>query len=227
MIENVVNMRRWEHYGRLLADLEDLGYAITEQVLNAADLGVPQSRRRLFLLCGKDAAPGPVSAPSGVRRAARSVIDFEGYPLGPLETERRAAATVARADRAVSRLGPGLPFLLVYYGSDRAGGWQRLDEPLRTVTTVDRFALVTWQDDRRMMRMLQVPELARAMGFGGRRAGRRFRLDRGSRRDRVRLLGNAVCPPVMERIVRHLAGAAASGLRARRDRQPAGALPSA
>jgi DNA (cytosine-5)-methyltransferase 1 len=28
-----------------------------------------------------------------------------------------------------------------------------------------------------------------------------FRLERGTRRDRIKLLGNAVCPPVMQAIV--------------------------
>ena len=32
-----------------------------------------------------------------------------------------------------------MPFLIVYYGSDGAGGWQALDRPLRTLTTLDRF----------------------------------------------------------------------------------------
>ena len=31
-----------------------------------------------------------------------------------------------------------------------------------------------------------------------------FRLDHGSRRDQVKLLGNGVCAPVMERVVRSL-----------------------
>ena len=47
------------------------------------------------------------------------------------------------------------------------------------------------------MRMLQVPELKRAMGFSG-----DFAFPVGTRRDRIRLLGNAVCPPVMEAVVR-------------------------
>ncbi len=51
-----------------------------------------------------------------------------------------------------------------------------------------------------MLRMLQVPELKRAMGFDD-----RFRVDNGTRRDRIRLLGNGVCPPVMEAVVRSLA----------------------
>jgi DNA (cytosine-5)-methyltransferase 1 len=134
---------------------------------------------------------------------------MDGYPVSPLETGRRARATIDRADRAVLELGTGKPFLLVYYGSDKAGGWQRIDAPLRTVTTIDRFALVKWEHGKRAMRMLQVPELERAMGFDSQLEGRNFQLRRGSRRDRVRLLGNAVCPPVMEQIVRHLATAGA------------------
>ena len=52
-----------------------------------------------------------------------------------------------------------------------------------------------------MMRMLQVPELQAAMGFGP-----EFSLTGGSRRDRIRILGNGVCPPVMQAIVSGLTG---------------------
>ena len=52
-----------------------------------------------------------------------------------------------------------------------------------------------------MLRMLQVPELARAMGFD-----HNLTLDRGSRRERIMLLGNGVCPPVMEAAVTALVG---------------------
>ena len=88
------------------------------------------------------------------------------------------------------------PFLLVYYGTDGGGGWQRIDRPLRTITTVDRFALVEPSDNGHRMRMLQVPGLKRAMGFGD-----DYEFPEGSRRDKIRLLGNSVCPPVMQQIV--------------------------
>jgi site-specific DNA-cytosine methylase len=74
-----------------------------------------------------------------------------------------------------------------------------MSRPLRTITTIDRFALVTPGSSGLEMRMLQVPELKRAMGFD-----EDFELPSGSRRDRIRLLGNGVCPPVMETVVRHL-----------------------
>jgi DNA (cytosine-5)-methyltransferase 1 len=95
-----------------------------------------------------------------------------------------------------------VPFLIVYYGSDAGGGWQTVDRPLRTITTIDRFGLVTWEGTEPYLRMLQVPELMRAMGFSG-----DYSLDGvGRRRDRIRLLGNGVAPPVMEAIVRALTG---------------------
>ena len=50
-----------------------------------------------------------------------------------------------------------------------------------------------------MLRMLQPPELQRAMGFG-----EGYKLEHGSRRDRIKLMGNGVCPPVMEAVVRSL-----------------------
>ena len=50
-----------------------------------------------------------------------------------------------------------------------------------------------------MLRMLQVPELKRAMGFDN-----GYTLPYGSRRDRIKLLGNGVCPPVMEAAIRAL-----------------------
>ena len=86
-------------------------------------------------------------------------------------------------------LKKGTSFLLVYYGNDGSGGWQPLDRPLRTITTVDRFALVEHDGDMWRMRMLQVPELRRAMGHEN-----DFQMPVGTRRDRIKLLGNGVCP---------------------------------
>jgi DNA (cytosine-5)-methyltransferase 1 len=108
-------------------------------------------------------------------------------------------ATLERADKAIAELGAGVPFLIVYYGSDGSGGWQTLDRPLRTLTTLDRFGLVEWDDGKPTLRMLQVPELRRAMGLT-----KGFKLSHGSRRNRVRILGNGVCPPVMKAIIKSL-----------------------
>ncbi|MDZ5649441.1 DNA cytosine methyltransferase [Nitrospirillum sp. BR 11828] len=201
VIENVIHMRSWDGYDPLVSDLKGLGYNVLPQVLDAADFGAPQSRRRLFLLCDRKAVPVPLSTscslPSGT--VADDVLMDGGWQSKPLYRPGRAEGTIARAERAMKTLGMGVPFLIVYYGSDGGGGWQPLDRPIRTLTTLDRFGLVTWKDGEPMLRMLQVPELRRAMGFGS-----GYQLPVGSRRDQVRLLGNGVCPPVMEAIVRSL-----------------------
>ncbi len=53
--------------------------------------------------------------------------------------------------------------------------------------------------DGHVMRMLQVPELKAAMDFP-----KCFALPAGTRRERIHMIGNAVCPRVMENAVRGL-----------------------
>lgn len=201
VLENVIQMRSWDGYDLLISELEHIGYHVRSQVLDSADFGVAQTRRRLFLLCDRNHMPDEVVNPKSAFVPARTVLDPAGtWNSRSLYTPKRAVDTLARAERAIAALGRREPFLIVYYGSDGSGGWQPLDRPLRTLTTLDRFGLVTWDDDTPLLRMLQVPELQRAMGFDS-----SFALNHGSRRDKVRLLGNGVCPPVMEAVVRTLA----------------------
>jgi DNA (cytosine-5)-methyltransferase 1 len=94
--------------------------------------------------------------------------------------------------------------LIKYYGTDQD---PRLDEPLHTVTTKDRFGLVTIKGELYAiadigMRMLQPRELYRAQGFPD-----SYQIDRGadgrvlSKAAQVRMCGNSVCPPLARAIV--------------------------
>lgn len=199
VIENVVHMRGWQGYHPLLQELRDLGYRTQVYVLDSSRFGVAQTRRRVFIVGDRNADP-PERIPlrAGRPPTARSILAPEGTHVSrPLRRKSRAPATLQRAGRAIRDLGKGVPFLIVYYGSDGAGGWQPLDRPLRTITTLDRFGLVTWDGDTPMLRMLQVEELMAAMGFSD-----GYSLDGiGQRRDRIKLLGNGVAPPVMSAIV--------------------------
>lgn len=201
VLENVVYMRPWSRYGELKSRLRELGYRLNELTLDASDFGVAQRRRRLFLVGDRERTPVlSLRKRRGRRRSVRSVLDPTGtWKTSPLFTARRAKATLERARRGFEALGGKASFLLVYYGTDGCGGWQSLDRPLRTITTVDRFAFVEHDGAMWRMRMLQVPELKRAMGFDD-----DFILPVGTRRDRIRLLGNGVCPPVMETVLRSL-----------------------
>jgi len=200
VLENVVHMRPWARYAELKEKLVSLGYHVREQVLDASDFGVPQKRRRLFLLADTKVMPAAVRIPGTEVATARSILDVDGvWPMTLLRTPTRAKGTLERAERAIAKLGASASFLIVYYGSDGAGGWQSLDVPLRTVTTVDRFALVRPGPDGHRMRMLQPSEIRKAMGFPD-----SYMFPAATRRERVKLLGNAVCSPVMDAIVRSL-----------------------
>lgn len=200
VIENVKQMRGWHRYGELLDTLRALGYRMCEQVIDAADFGAPQARVRLFLIGGFGIEPPRLFRQSAGRRPAREILDADGiWPMSPLFSERRAANTVARARNAIRALGRDAEFLLVYYGSGGENTWQTLDQPLRTITTIDRFALVQKCRGRYMIRMLQPTELARAMALPPEHV-----FPFGTRRDKVRLCGNGVCANVVREIVRHL-----------------------
>lgn len=198
ILENVVHMRPWSRYEELKDELRGLGYHVDEQTLDASSFGVAQRRRRLFLICCKFEPPQFSFSFRRKNRTVTDILDGSGvWKTSALYSNRRSVATLERAERALSALGDSESFLIVYYGSDGSGGWQPLDRPLRTITTVDRFALVEKIDGEHRMRMLQVPELARAMGFTT-----KYKFTAGTRRDRVKILGNGVCPPVMKEIVR-------------------------
>jgi DNA (cytosine-5)-methyltransferase 1 len=195
-------MRLWLGYASLLSELKQ-SYRVQIQILDAANFGVPQQRRRLFVICDREADPpdlsGQIIKPPPT---VSDIIDLSGsWPAKHLFNGKRAKATLQRARRAIKTLGEGVPFLIVYYGSDGAGGWQRLDRPLRTVTTLDRFGLVEWTPNEPTLRMLQVSELKRAMGFDN-----AFAMRHGVRREKIKLLGNAVSPPVITGILQRMCG---------------------
>jgi DNA (cytosine-5)-methyltransferase 1 len=200
-IENVEAMSQWDGYTELFRVLgQRHGYKLTAQVLDAADFGVPQSRKRLFIYGSRRRRPNQIKPAVRRHRSARSILDRKGtWRAGPLDNGRRAQNTLDRVMHGITQIGWGKDFLTVYYGSDGAGGYQPLDRPLRTLTTLDRFGLVQWERGIPTLRMLQVPELKRAMGLP-----EEFKLLHGSRRDRIRLLGNGVCPPVMQAVITEL-----------------------
>lgn len=205
VIENVLGMRRWDGFTELITELKGLGYKLRMHSLDSATFGVPQNRRRLFILADREERPAPVTGSWKRPVPASFVIDKTGaWKSSPLYRPGRAKPTLERAERGIAELGRGKDFLIVYYGSDRVGGWQTLDRPLRTLTTLDRFGLVHWKNGEPMLRMLQVPELRAAMGLPV-----TFELNHGTRRDKIKVLGNGVAAPVMQAVVASLCGLSA------------------
>lgn len=95
-------------------------------------------------------------------------------------------------------------FLIKYYGTDQDPD---LREPLHTITTKDRFGVVTVKGQDYViadigMRMLQPRELYTAQGFPASYIIDHTELGPLPKHAQVRMCGNSVCPPVAAAIVR-------------------------
>ncbi|MBZ4395144.1 DNA cytosine methyltransferase [Myxococcus sp. AS-1-15] len=141
---------------------------------------------------------------------------------GPLDTittqdhHHLAAVAFERPEAAApNHVSEVRAFLSAYYGEGSEG--QRLTEPLRTITTKARLGLVTVASvDYQLvdigLRMLEPSELLRAQ-FGDHAEG--YDLSAAtSKADKVRLIGNSVCPDAAAAVVRANVGGAAVRRRA-------------
>jgi DNA (cytosine-5)-methyltransferase 1 len=205
VVENVTSMRSWDAFDQWWNELAELGYHLNDITLRSELFGVPQSRRRLFVVGDLEGQPSIPKERNPERLATIGEVlenvreQGHSWTAGHLDSRKRAQPTLDRIDRAFAELGRRKPFLVVYYGTDAAGGWQPLDRPLRTITTLDRFALVSPNGSGHTMRMLQPLELAIAMGFPS-----NYQWPECTRRQKIKLIGNAVCPPVMKAVVKAL-----------------------
>jgi DNA (cytosine-5)-methyltransferase 1 len=109
MLENVPALADDKRFAVLLASLEELGYRTEHRVLNAADYGVPQRRRRLILLASRGSAIS-FAVPAANRRTVRDAIGAmpavgkSGDPLHDRRTRPRKAK-VRRLIRAIPANG--------------------------------------------------------------------------------------------------------------------------
>lgn len=190
VVENVPDIRKWRLYPDWRAALERIGYRLTERIVMATDHGVPQLRERLFifgLLNGKEPAPLPQW---GHWPAFRPHLQAGG----DWRSTKLASPGARRRIEAGKRLGKRY---LVQHVTGHRG--ISLDEPIRTITTKDQWAVVN--GDR--YRPLTLREYARGMGFP-----ESYKWPAVLPRSTVTLgLGNAVCPPVGRDVTRAVAEA--------------------
>lgn len=191
VVENVPEFTTWRHYARWRACLSE-DYHLSENTLDAADHGVPQNRVRLFVVgVHKRVSSLPVTI-NRLRLphvAAKTIIDWGGGEWRRVDAPGRSAKTLARVAEGKRQFGRQ-PFLVAYYGTAKGG--RSLDRPLGTVTTHDRYAVV----DGGWMRMLLPDEYKLAMGFPP-----GYILPE-VKKTAVKLLGNAVVPPVAAYLLR-------------------------
>jgi DNA (cytosine-5)-methyltransferase 1 len=180
LVENVLDFRRWRLYGQWRASLEALGYELQELVVTASEHGVPQRRKRLFVIGQR-----------GRHRRLRLQRNPE-TPFGPCiqwtEGKWRPVGCASKNAQARMRRGRsrcGSQFLTQHV-TNHPG--VPLTEPIRTITTKDQWAVVSGD----LYRPLTIREYARGMGFPDHYSWP----EDAPRKEVIKGLGNAVPPPV-------------------------------
>lgn len=194
VVENVPEFLDWVLWPAWSAAMQALGYALAPLVLDAADFGVPQHRKRLVLVATRSRAPIELQLERQAPVPAASVVDFDAG------TWSRVADKVpnTRARIAAGRRRFGDRFLAPYYGSGSGKTGRSLARPIGTIPTRARWALV----DGDMVRMVSVPEGRAFMGFDA-----AYQLPE-SVALAWHLLGNAAPPPMVRRVVEAIRRAA-------------------
>ncbi|MFT4088971.1 MAG: DNA cytosine methyltransferase [Gordonia sp. (in: high G+C Gram-positive bacteria)] len=197
IVENVPEFADWRLYRWWLDGLRGLGYDITELLLDAADFGHAQHRRRLFIVAERGGAQMDLT-PSRIDPVyAASILDPDpGRPVTRELYVSRQIAEISDAD---------VPHLVTYRRNARA---RRADRHrLPTVTAGGNHHAVATIDAAGVAhhRMLSNRECARAQGFPD---DYEFT---GTRSQVKRQIGNAVAVGVArwlgERAVAALGGA--------------------
>ncbi|MEJ6002739.1 DNA cytosine methyltransferase [Paucibacter soli] len=193
VVENVVDFMDWALYPSWLDAMRRLGYAASENIIDAADHGVPQHRERLFMVFSRSRSPIDLKLEKRPHIPVDSVIDWDCADWTSIDKPGRSPATLARVASGRERFGRR--FVMPYYGSGSGKTGRSVHRPIGTITTRARWAIV----DGDRMRMLNRNETKRIMGFP-----EEYALP-PTLKASTHMLGNAVCPPVPADILTALA----------------------
>jgi DNA (cytosine-5)-methyltransferase 1 len=204
IVENVSGMVR-ANYEHLLKDqirvFKRAGYAVTSAVLNAADYGVPQDRRRIFIV--------------GTRKNLAAPYSFPEPTHGPGRPALQASLHDAISDMPEWPEGEfyDYEFHWYYMSRDRRRGW---DEPSKTIVAnprhmplhpmspaMEKLEHNVWRfASDGPARRFSYREAARIQGFGKQMTFPTN--ERSSMNMRYTVVGNAVPPPLFEAVAKAL-----------------------
>ena len=189
LVENVPAFAGWALYPAWCAAMTALGYALSPIIIDAADCGVPQHRKRLFIVGTRSRHPIELRPERRPPCPAASFIDFDAGKWTPVDRSGRSLKTLARVRSGRAAFGDR--FVMPYYGSGSGLTGRSIDRPIGTITTRARWAVV----DGDRMRMLTTHESTLAMGFPA-----SYRLPENDRLA-IFMLGNANPPPMARTVI--------------------------
>ena len=148
-MENVYNIEKSKSLAAALAILRGAGYGLTSRVIDASYVGVPQMRRRYFLVGGvgwpDDSFGGRLDA--GLADKRLTVADhfagrlgIEHYYAHPRNYERRAVFSIHEPSATIRRVNRPIPANYVRHPADKAPVGQKT----RSLTTGERAEIQTF-----------------------------------------------------------------------------------
>jgi DNA (cytosine-5)-methyltransferase 1 len=149
VMENVYNIEKSKSLETARAILRAAGYGLTSRVIDASYAGVPQMRRRYFLL-GLQGAPDDFLGSrldSGLSDEPMTVADHFGGRLGiqhyyahPRSYKRRAVFSIHEPSATIRRVNRPIPASYVRHPADKAAVSPRV----RALTTSERAEIQTF-----------------------------------------------------------------------------------
>jgi len=190
IVENVTSfITNWRLFPAWKVAMESLGYAVSPHIVDCADLGVPQSRKRVFFVCTRSKHPIKLKLPKRTAKSAEEIIEWDQHKWSPIIKPGRSLATLSRI--ANGRKAFGDRFVMPFYSSGSGLTGRCLSRPIGTITTRDTWGIV----DGDKMRMFQPSECRKAMTFSD-----DYHLP-VNKKTAVHLLGNAVPPLAASEII--------------------------
>lgn len=184
-----------DHHSLVTANMIHMGHGEGKDGSKRFSHGIRSLELPINTITAQGATAGLVTAHIQ-RDYGQSIGHSANDPLGTITAGGGGKSALVRA------------FLIKYYGTDQD---PRLSGPLHTITTKDRYGLVTVAGQEYAiadigLRMLAPRELYRAQGFP-----ERYIIDRGlfgnewrplTKTAQVRMCGNSVCPPLAAALVK-------------------------
>ena len=150
IMENVDQALKSPKYQQAKQTIIDAGYGVTLMVINASLCGVPQKRKRLFLIAEHggtdDAFKAPLLAglaqdPMTIRDYLSDALGLEHYYRHPRNYNRRGIYSIDEPSPTVRGVNRPLP---AGYKGHRADTAPRTASGLRALTTIERSYLQTF-----------------------------------------------------------------------------------
>lgn len=152
VFENVYNIERFPTLPKMKKILSDAGYGLSSTVLDASKCGVPQKRRRFFLVGRLGVEDGFFDDSFTARLADRpmTVRDYLGdrlhtqyYYMHPRSYSRRAVFSVDEPSATIRGINRPIPRNYKRHHADKAD----ISEGVRALTTRERGYLQTFPDE--------------------------------------------------------------------------------